>query len=117
MPDETQGNISLPGCIMLGVAGLQEFGAIIRLFGILVAVMGAALACTAALAQERLPTAPGTCVLTRISSIGTRLEESTGQPIPGSDSAVTFANKGYQVSYSEEPAISHSRRGDPVYMC
>jgi hypothetical protein len=69
-------------------------------------------------AEERLPTTPGTCVLTEISTISSRLAKGrTRQPIPGSGSAVTFNNKGYQVSYAEEPAILHSRRGDKVYMC
>ncbi len=76
-----------------------------------------AIFCTmGAFAQERLPTALGTCVLTTISAIGTRLV-ATGRPVPGSGSAVNFANKGYQVSYSEVPAISSSQRGDRVYMC
>jgi hypothetical protein len=76
------------------------------------------LICAAAPAQERLPTTSGTCVLTTISEISTRLVDgSTGRPVPGSDSAVNFANKGYQVSYDEEPAITRSRRGDSVYMC
>jgi hypothetical protein len=49
-------------------------------------------------AEERLPTTPGTCVLTAISTISSRLAKGrTGQPIPGSGSAVTFTNKGYQV--------------------
>jgi hypothetical protein len=69
-------------------------------------------------AEEGLPTTPGTCVLTAISTISSRLaNRGTGHPIPGSGSAVTFTNKGYQVSYAEEPAILHSRRGDKVYMC
>jgi hypothetical protein len=69
-------------------------------------------------AEERLPTTPGTCVFTEISTISSRLAKGrTGQPIRGSGSAVTFANKGYQISYAEEPAILHSRRGDKVYMC
>jgi len=69
-------------------------------------------------AEEGLPTTPGTCVLTAISTISSRLaNRRTGHPIPGSGSAVTFTNKGYQVSYAEEPSILHSRRGDKVYMC
>jgi len=65
-----------------------------------------------------LPEAPGTCVLTTIASIGTRLVDGrTGQPIAGSGSAVTFANKGYQVSYDEAPPIARSRTGDRVYLC
>jgi hypothetical protein len=69
-------------------------------------------------AEEALPTVAGTCVLTRIASIGARLVDGrTGQPIAGSGSAVTFANKGYQVSYGEEPPIARSRTGDRVYLC
>ena len=69
-------------------------------------------------AEAQLPTAPGICVLTRIESIGTRLVDGrTNQPIRGSGSAVTFANKGYQVSYEDEQAISSSRVGDRVYFC
>jgi hypothetical protein len=69
-------------------------------------------------AAEALPIAPGSCVLTQIASIGTRLVDGrTGQPMPGSGSAVTFANKGYQVSYGEEPPITRSRPGDRVYLC
>jgi hypothetical protein len=69
-------------------------------------------------AEERLPTTPGTCVLTEISTISSRLVDGrTGKPIPGSGSAGGFTNRGYQVSYAEEPAILHSRRGDKVYIC
>ena len=65
-----------------------------------------------------LPAAVGQCSDTRIAKIGERLEDgATGEPMAGSGSAVTFANRGYQVSYDEEPAIQHSRRGDPVHIC
>ena len=85
---------------------------------LLAGAMPAIFCTTGAFAQERLPAAPGTCVLTTITSIGTRLVDgSTGRPIPGSGSAVTFANKGYQVSYGQEPAITRSQRGNRVYMC
>jgi hypothetical protein len=30
---------------------------------------------------------------------------------------VSFANGGAQVSYDEESGITHSKRGDPVYLC
>ena len=100
----------------MGGSGL--LGAIMHLFGIPVAAVGLSLGCTAALAQERLPTTPGTCALTTITSTGARLVDgSTGRPIPGSGSAVNFANKGYQVSYGEELGIAHSQRGDRVYLC
>ena len=59
-----------------------------------------------------LPTYVGACVKTRIKSIGTRLEGA-----PGSGSAVTFYNGGYQVGYDTVPAIEHSKAGDHVRMC
>jgi hypothetical protein len=59
-----------------------------------------------------LPTHVGACAKTRIKSIETRLEGE-----PGSGSAVTFNNGGYQVSYDTVPAIKHSKAGDPVRMC
>ena len=78
------------------------------------ALVGAAGAASAA----PLPAAVGQCSETTIAKLGERLEDgATGQPIPGSGSAVTFANRGYQVSYDEEPGIRHSRRGDPVRIC
>ena len=89
-----------------------------RLSALVAGAVAVASYCTAVSAQERLPTRPGTCVRTTISEIGTRLVDgSTGRPIPGSGSAVNFANKGYQVSYEEEPAIKRSRKGDTVYIC
>jgi hypothetical protein len=76
------------------------------------------LGATSAAAASLLPATPGTCVSTRIAAIGTRLVDgSTGRPIPGSGSAVTFGNKGYQVSYDEVPAISRSRKDDKVFIC
>jgi hypothetical protein len=76
----------------------------------LLAVLSLAL-CTPAGAGG-LPTHVGACVKTGIKSIGTRLEGE-----PGSGSAVTFNNGGYQVSYDTVPAIKHSKAGDPVRMC
>jgi hypothetical protein len=65
-----------------------------------------------------LPSRIGQCTRTAISRIGQRLEDgSTGRPIPGSGSAVSFANGGSQVSYEEVPQILRSRRGDPVRIC
>jgi hypothetical protein len=81
-----------------------------------IAVVAVALAGGASGAAERLPAVPGTCVPTTIASVETRLMDGS-KPIPGSGSAVVFANKGYQVSYEEIPEISASRRGDRVYMC
>lgn len=69
-----------------------------------------------ALAQG-LPTRVGGCVRTSIKSIGTRLEDGSNRPIPGSGSALEYADGGYGVSYSTIPAIERSRRGDPVRLC
>lgn len=65
-----------------------------------------------------LPRQVGQCTRTVIAKIGQRLEDgSTGRQIPGSGSAVNFANGGYQVSYDEIPQINRSRHGDPVRVC
>lgn len=70
-----------------------------------------------ALAQP-LPTHVGACAKTKIKSIETRLVDGpTKKPVPGSGSAVSFVNGGYQVSYDTVPAIEHSKKGDPVRMC
>jgi hypothetical protein len=61
---------------------------------------------------DSLPTAVGQCTQTTIAKVETRLEG-----MPGSGSAVSFANGGYQVSYDTVPAITQSRAGDPVTMC
>lgn len=61
---------------------------------------------------QGLPKRIGECVNTKIKSIGTRLEGA-----PGSGSAVSFENGGYQVGYDTVSAIERSRKGDPVRMC
>jgi hypothetical protein len=81
---------------------------------------GALLLAAAAIpaAADPLPARIGQCAPTTIKSIGTRLEDgATHKPIPGSGSAVNFANGGYQVSYDTVPAITASRVGDAVTMC
>jgi hypothetical protein len=79
------------------------------------------LASGPAAAQRRSapqPIALGTCALTRISDVTQRLEDGrTHRIIPGSGSAVSFANGHYQVSYDQVPAVNQSRRGDRVYIC
>ncbi len=60
----------------------------------------------------------GQCVRTEIASVGERLVDgATGKPIPGSGSAVSFANGGHQVSFDQVPAVDTSRVGDRVRMC
>ncbi len=82
-------------------------------------LFGALSAISIAPAQAaNLPKRVGACMETKIKSVGTRLVDgSTGKPIPGSGSAVSFTNGGYQVSYDTVPAIEQSRPGDPARMC
>ena len=70
-----------------------------------------------ALAAE-LPVRIGQCSTTTVKQVETRLMDgATNQPMPGSGSAIEFANGGYQVSYDQVPAVDRSRPGDPVTMC
>jgi hypothetical protein len=59
-----------------------------------------------------LPTKVGECSTTKISQIGSRLDG-----VPGSGSAVSYANGGHQVSYDMIPGIQHSRAGDAIKLC
>jgi hypothetical protein len=69
-------------------------------------------------AADPLPTQVGRCADTTIKDVTTRLQDGVAnRPVPGSGSAVDFANGGYQVSYDTIPAITQSRAGDPVTMC
>lgn len=63
-------------------------------------------------ADAGLPTQVGQCVSTTIKEVSTRLEDT-----PGSGSAVSFANGGYQVSYDQVPEVDASQAGDAVKMC
>jgi hypothetical protein len=65
-----------------------------------------------------LPTHVGECAATTVAKVETRLMDgATGQPMPGSGSAIAFANGGYQVSYDQVAAVDRSRPGDPVKIC
>ncbi len=65
-----------------------------------------------------LPTRIGQCSTTTVKQVETRLRDgSTNQPMPGSGSAIEFANGGYQVSYDQAPAVDRSRPGDAVTIC
>jgi hypothetical protein len=59
-----------------------------------------------------LPQTIGECSKTRVVEVGTRLEG-----MPGSGSAISYENGGYQVSYEQTPAIDHSQSGDPILLC
>jgi uncharacterized protein len=67
-----------------------------------------------------LPGRVGQCTLTKIASISTRFGEELKPPtdkLPSSGSAVSYANKGFQVSYGFVGAIAASRIGDEVLLC
>ena len=82
------------------------------------AVLSLAGALVLPAAAAGLPTKVGQCVDTTIKSVGNRLEDgATNKPMPGSGSAISFVNGGYQVSYEQVPAVDSSRPGDPVRMC
>jgi uncharacterized protein len=73
----------------------------------------------AAQPPSALPRTPGTCSLSRIQAVGTRLGDGTG-PVgndPGSGSMVVQANGAQQVFYDQIPAIDRSRAGDPALVC
>ena len=74
--------------------------------------------CASQAQAAALPKRVGACAKTTIKAIETHLVDgSNNQPIPGSGSAVRFANGGYQVSYDTVAAIEQSKKGDPVRMC
>jgi hypothetical protein len=65
-----------------------------------------------------LPTVVGQCDGTTNTQIGTRLTDgSTGNPIPGTGSAIWYADGGYQVSYDTVQGIADSQIGDHVNLC
>ena len=60
----------------------------------------------------------GGCTTTTVSKIGTRLMQGENGPdVPGSGSAISYANGGRQVSYDTVRGITHSRVGDKVLLC
>jgi len=65
-----------------------------------------------ALPSSALPRNVGSCALTRVSRVASRLEGD-----PGSGSAIEEANGAMQISYDEIAAVDASRRGDPVLVC
>jgi uncharacterized protein len=66
-----------------------------------------------------LPRTPGTCSLSRIRAVGTRLGDGTGLvgDDPGSGSMVVEANGAQEVFYDQIPAADRSRSGDPALVC
>jgi uncharacterized protein YecT (DUF1311 family) len=60
----------------------------------------------------RIPISVGSCGLSTVKLVGSRLEGS-----PGSGSAIGETDGAMQISYDEIPQIDASRRGDPVLVC
>jgi hypothetical protein len=59
-----------------------------------------------------LPTKIGQCASTTIKDVGTRLEG-----VADSGDAVSYANGGYQVSYTTIKGLKGARTGDAVKLC
>jgi len=66
-----------------------------------------------------MPTRIGQCSLTRIASIGSRFGDELKPPSADRDNgtAVTFTNRGGQVSYTYVEAVAKSRIGDEILVC
>ena len=66
-----------------------------------------------------LPRKPGTCSLSRVRAVGSRLGDGTGLVgnDPGSGSMVVEANGAQEVFYDQIPAADRSRAGDPALVC
>ena len=77
-----------------------------------------ALASTTSALARGLPKYVGQCSLTRVEKVEPRLFDGlTNQPILGSGSVITFANRGHQVSYEQNNQVDNSHSGDLVRMC
>jgi hypothetical protein len=62
----------------------------------------------------------GQCTITKIASISTRFGEELKPPtdeLDSSGTAISYANTGYQVSYSYIAAIAQSHIGGEVLLC
>lgn len=69
---------------------------------------------------DPLPIKVGQCSKTTVSRVETRLVSGTPghyQNVPGSGSAIVYANGGYQVSYDTIQGIEDSHAGDEVNLC
>jgi len=64
-----------------------------------------------------LPGRVGGCSIVTVKQVGTRLQDADGTPVPGSGSAIAYADGGSQVSYDTIDGIDHSKPGDAVRLC
>lgn len=72
----------------------------------------ALIACAGAGPGDAAPTRAPACTVTRLVSVGPRLEG-----VPDSGVAATYGSKLRQVSYDPIPALQASRPGDRVRLC
>jgi hypothetical protein len=67
------------------------------------------------------PQGVGDCVRTAVTNVGTRLEapdeKGVMRAVPGSGSAISYANGIEGVSYDSVPGIDNSRVGDAIELC
>ena len=70
-------------------------------------------------ASQSLPAAVGHCVQTTVSAVTPRLDPGRRPASADFDSgtAISFSNRGYQVSYERVPALLQSRPGAAAMMC
>jgi uncharacterized protein len=69
---------------------------------------------------DGLPRQVGQCTLTKIAAVSTRFGEELRPPTGAggsSGTAISYANRGGQVSYDYVDAIAESRIGDGVLLC
>lgn len=84
---------------------------------ILVVAAAAAVLAIPLSARPAEPRKVGQCVNTTVSKVGTRLQDSRGNPVPGSGTSISFANGVGLVSYDTEKSAEASRVGDRVTLC
>jgi len=78
----------------------------------IIEIMSICIAATPAIASEPAPLHLGSCVVTHVQSVGSRLE---GQG--GSGSAISYTNGIGQISYNQINGIDMSRTGDAIELC
>jgi uncharacterized protein len=71
-------------------------------------------------ALDGIPTRIGQCSITKVASISSRFGGELKHPTTDemdTGAAVSYANRGYQVSYSYVESIANSQIGDEVLLC
>jgi hypothetical protein len=63
------------------------------------------------------PEHAGQCFSTRVRRVETRLQDGQGRDVPGTGSAIVFADGHLNVEYNAVAAMDRSRPGDRVRLC